>query len=174
MLTLWDYLFFLIICFICFMFGYGVGRDKKKASSKNQQRKIRHKKFYQKAGISSMKNIQDKFVLAVDSFHGSYIGKVIGIKTYPAHVAQVQILACYSYPKQYAEFFADKRVERTPYSYLAIKNFPIECIGEYVGDIPEYHKSIKNALYHALKKCRPVELHFLLKHCREEGYSCVG
>lgn len=161
-----------------FWFGVQFGkaieqRKKKKASSKNQQ-KISSRKLYQIKGGRSMANVGD-IVHATDPFHGSYIGEVVHIRKSPVFTIQVNILACISYPRQHAEFFTDKPAERFPYKYNAIQCFSYDCIGKYVGKIPEYNRSVNNAINNAIKKCRPVELPILLRHCNRKGnHICVG
>jgi|GEM_PF-1747088 len=150
-------------------------RKKKKAGYKNQPNITSTRKLYQIKGGRSMITIGD-IVHASDDFYGSYIGKVVNIRTTPVHIVQIEVLACISYPKQYAEFFRDKPVERYPFKHCSIQNFAYDAIGKYVGKIPEYNRSVQTALANALKKCRPVELPILLRHCnRKAGDSvCVG
>lgn len=157
MLTLCDYFCLLFLMGVCILYGYGLGKDEK-------GRRI------------SMKKVElGDIVYAMDTFRGAYIGKVVNIRKTPAHVAQVQILACLSYPKQYAEIFTDKPVERNPYRHLSTQNFLIENVGEFVGEIPDYKRSINNAINIAIKKCRPEELPILLRHCNRKGdYICAG
>lgn len=164
-----------------FWFGVQFGkaieqRKKKKASSKNQQ-KISSRKSYQIKGGRSMANINvGDIVHASDTFHGSYVGKVVSFRTTPVHIIQVQILACISYPRQHAEFFRDKPAERFPYKHYSVQNFTYGSIGKYVGKIPEYSRSVQNAINNAIKKCLPVELPILLKHCNRKAgdHICVG
>lgn len=153
---------------LSFWFGIQFGkfveqRKNKKAGYKNQQNKMSTQKLYQIKGGRSMIAIGD-IVHATDDYYGSYVGKVINIRTTPVHIVQVQILACISYPKQYAEFFRDKQVERIPYPYNSIKPFYYDAVGKYVGSIPNYDRSVQNALSIALKKCYPIELPILLRH----------
>lgn len=152
-------------------------QKKKKAGSKNKQRKIHCNRFNQRGGRSSMHNVEPgNIIYAVDLFHGSYIGELVSVRTSPAHTVQVKILGCLSYPKQYSEFYVDKPVERNPYPYHSIQNFSFDSFGKWVGDIPGYSRSIRNALNIAIKNCRPAELQTLLRHCnRKEGcYVCAG
>lgn len=166
--------FLLSFCFGILFERARIQRIKKKAGYKNQPNKIPTEKLYQIEGGRSMLAVGD-IVHATDDFYGSYIGKVINIRTTPVNTVQVQIIACISYPKQYAQFFRDKPIERYPYKYNSIHNFAIDSIGKYVGKIPEYNRSVQNALNNALKNCRPIELPILLKHSRKIGdYLCVG
>jgi hypothetical protein len=144
-----------------------------------ERSRIHYKKYaFQKEGKRLMKNLfPGKIVYAADEFHGSYIGEVVGTRTSPVNTVQVRILACLSYPRQYAEIFTDKQVERKPYPYYSIQNFAVDNVGGYVGAVPDYHRSIINALNIAIKKCRPVELAILLRHCNrigKESRVCAG
>lgn len=165
--------FFISLCF-GIQFGRAIEQRKMKKAGLKPAKINRSRKLYQIKGGRSMINIGET-VHASDSFRGSYIGKVVNVRTSPVHIAQIQILACLSYPKQYAEFFKDKPAERFPYEHNSIQNFAYDSIGKYIGKIPEYNRSVQNALNNAIKKCRPVELPILLRHCRKVGdYICVG
>lgn len=158
-----------------FLLGRAIEKNKKKKAGLKPANINCSRKLYQIKGGRSMVTVGE-IVHASDAFYGSYVGKVIEIRESPAKVAQIQILACLSYPKQYAELYRDKPVERKPYLYLSIQAFPYSNVGKYVGDIPNYSRSVKNSLNNALKKCRPVELPILLKHCDMKAgeHICVG
>lgn len=154
--------------------GMQLEKSIKKAGLLNQHTKNLSRKYYHIKGEQSM-NIGD-IVYAVDLYRGSYIAEVAGFRRSPAETIQVRILACLSYPRQYAQLFQDKIVERYPYPYASIQSYTNDCIGKWAGDVPEYAQSIRNALNTAVKKCQPLELPVILRHLNtKEGASvCAG
>jgi len=110
-----------------------------------------------------MYNIGD-IVVATEEAYGTYIGEVDEILEKTDQI-NVRIKACLRYPLQMGTIHTRSIKERQPFGKAEIITFDRNKIACHIGEVPEYEKSIIEALERALEYCANVDERYVLtKH----------